>query len=177
MDLRLLNEQMESIQRAGDAFNEAIASQDDHLGNGIAGAAAVAGLKILRRSGADLQQLAPGTIVLTNLNGAESDVFTFMEITSQHLGLRRGPFWKRWVPPPYRPLRGAGDLAGTLEKLFDDVVSRYQIWPGFHALVAVYAAMRTVESAHERGFLHSAAGRRMVAKYVVAGARTVPARG
>ena len=173
IDLSLLNAQMEAIQGAGDAFISAIPS-DWHMGNGMAGAAAVAGLKVLRRTGVDLTALAPGTVILADVHGAETNVFKFIELTVQHLGLARGPFWKRGLPSGYKPTLTAEAFSGMLEKPFDDVVARYDIWPGFHPFVAAYTAVRSVEAAYRLGYLHSAAGIVLVSKYVVAGARTVP---
>ena len=169
-DTALVRREFPKIQEAANELLSLL--PDDKIKAAIALAAELAGLRLLRASGANLSQHEPGSM----LTGAVADD----DYRRAQRFLRTWALGRGLVPP------GPADLdlpdedrqyhpeVTRLEAPFDDICRRSGLLPEHDVYAALTAAMKIVDAGKTTGLLDEGTGQALALTHFLTGSKTVP---
>lgn len=147
---------------------------EGHVETGIAAAASLAGLSMLRGKGFDLWEFTPGSMVLSELDTEMNEIWDFMMAAARNMGLDPSGGWDLEIPDANKPLYTIPEMTQKTEKDFLAICGRHNLGKVFFPYVAVLAALKLVYAADTMKILDQNIGKALTGHHVVAGAKTVP---
>jgi len=158
-----------------DSFGPSLTlTPDGHIETDIAGAASLAGSKVLRAAVSDLDRHPAGQVILAEVYDGQDALLRFMAGVAAGMELSADDSWDEPVSPDHKPLLEVPELVGKLQHPLRRAALQAKIPTQFHGHVAALTAMKLVAGGHLSGLLDQAIGRSLAAYYVIAGSKTVP---
>lgn len=153
---------------------EFLDAPEGHVETGIAAAASLAGLSLLRGRGFDLGKFTPGSMILADLDTEMDELWNFMTAAAGGMGLNPSGGWDEEIPQEHRPILSIPEMTQKAEKDFLIICARHNLAKEFSPYVAVLAALKLVSAADTMNLLDQSLGKALAGYHVVAGAKTVP---
>lgn len=145
-----------------------------YVETGIAAAASLAGLSILRGKGFDLHQFTPGSMIFVDLETEMDGIWDFLITAAGSLGLNPSGGWDLEIPADHQPVLSIPEMTQKTEKEFLAICARHNLQKDLFPHVAVPAALKLVSAADTMNLLDQSIGKALTGFHIVAGAKTVP---
>jgi hypothetical protein len=144
-----------------------------HIQTDIAGASAIAGLMLLRKTTPNMDDIKPGSVMISDVYDGQNYFQKFMMVGAKNAGLEIEHKWKE-PPPEHNPLLETEELTRKLEPLFYKVCKQQNVPEKHYPYVACLAAVKLIDAGEEMNILDPKVGMDIALYYLVAGSKTVP---
>lgn len=161
------------LNRLGASFTNTKAG---HIQTDIAGAGSVAGVLLLRAavSVTELNSIAPGTIVISDVYDGQKELLNFMMTVAHTMDLDPQGGWGDEIEAANGALYSTLDLTHKLEKPFGFDCSRALLMPVYRPYAAALSAIKLVSAGAQLNLLDPNVGKSIAFYSIVAGSKTAP---